>query len=547
MAIAAEMKAKLTGTGDGEHSDGYRSMLDQLNKNFAKNTKTATVLFSVAADKSILWNIYLNSFPLQDRQHYTCNECRKFFERYADLVTIDAKGNAKSIMFSDDPAGEYAFIFERLRAVIEGSTVEKVFFTEEKKWGNAVTGQWEHFAVTPPKKFVWVTEYDANGDPLKTAFQREAELTGEFKTMVRALVEYSADTVDTALTIINGDALYRGEAVAARANWLNDVITTHKKTKNARNRHNLLWLAVATAPVGFAKPRGGALGTLLDDILAGMELKEIQARFKVVMDPSKQRSAPTEGNIKQAEKVISAKGLEPSLLRRFATLADIRALWAPRPVHAGGTGGVFGHLAPRDRKKAEATHLSLPSKKMTLEKFVTTVVPTAQEIEVKIQANSPFIALTTAVHADAKPILQWDSEKARNPVAWYVYTHGSTPAQWGVRVGDYVKVNALTAGPSQWNPKINLPQHGERLVFILDGVKDSNGEKVGLGMFPEHVISDLHGVRKTIEAHSLSGKLEGLADATASGVVYTKALGGSMFVRVKSGGAVQMIEIDRWD
>jgi hypothetical protein len=544
------MNAKLSGTGDGEDSQSYRAMLSQLTKNFAKNTKTATVLFSVAADKAVLWNLYLAQFPAEHRQHYTCNECRKFFERYADLVTIDAKGNAKSIMFSDSPSGDFGYIFDNLRTVIEGSTVENMFVTEETKWGIAVTGQWEHFAVTPPKKFVHVVVLDKEGKPLQTAYQAEAEKTAEFRTMVRALVEYSEKTLETAMTIINSDALYRGDSVAARAKWLQDVILTQKKTKNARNRHNLLWSAVATAPVGFAKPRGNSLGSLLDNIAEGKDLKDIRAEFAAVMDPTKHnrpQNGPSAGNIKQAERIIDAMDRTSALGRRFARLDDIQKLWVPRPVRAGGTGGVFGHLAPRDRKQAESNLLNLPSKKMTLEKFVTTIVPTAQEIEVKMQSVMQFIALTTAVDPKAKPILQWDDEKKRNPVAWYVYTTGSAPAQWGARVGEYVKVNALTAGPSQWNPKINLPQHGERLVFVLDGVKDSQGEKVGLGMFPEHLISELHSVRRTIEAHSNSGKLEGLADATASGVAFVKGIAGSLFVRVKTGSAVQLIEIDRWD
>ncbi len=550
MAIAAEMNQKLSGTGDGEDSPSYRAMLSQLTANFTKNTKTATVLFSVAADKSVLWNLYLNQFPVDHRQHYTCNECRKFFERYADLVTIDAKGNAKSIMFSESPAGDFGYVFDNLRAVIEGSTVEKLFVTEEKKWGIAVTGVWEHFAVVPQKKFVHVPVLDTEGKPLETAYQIEAEKTAEFKTMVRALVEYSAQTLETAMSIINSEALYRGEAVQAPAKWLQDVILTQNKTKNARNRHNLLWLAVATAPVGFAKPRGTKVGALLDNIVAGLDLTEIRALFAAVMDPTKYnrpQSAPAAGNIQQGEKVIGALGLTSALDRRFATLEDIRKLWAPRPIHAGGTGGVFGHLAPRDRKKEEAKYLSLPSKKMTLEKFVTTVVPTAQEIEVEMGVSMPFIALLTQADPTANPILQWDDAKNRNPVSWYVYPKGAAPSQWGAKVGQFVKVNALTAGPSQWNPKIKLPQHGERLIFVLDGVRDSQGENVGLGLFPEYLISELHSVRKTIEAHSASGKLQGLRDATASGVVYGKGDASSLFVRVKTGSSVQLIEIDRWD
>lgn len=528
-----------------DHSDDYRAMLDQLNKNFAKNTKNAEVLFSVASDKTKLWSLYLNSFPAHERQHYNCNECRKFFERYADLVTIDAKGKLTSVMFSDDPNGGYAFIFERLRDVIEGASVEKAFFTEEKKWGLAVTGMWHHFAVMPPEKFVWQNAYG-----LKTAYQREAELTADFNTMVRALVEYNVEHLETALAIINSEALYRGETVKGAAEWLHKVLMDQKKTKNARARHNLLWRAVATAPVGFARPRGTKIGTLLDDIVDGLPLNDIRARFAAKLDPTKHarpQTDPSESNIRQAEKIVQNMGLVDSLKRRFATLADIRKMWTPRSIQASGSGGVFGHLAPRDRKKADANHLNLPSKKMTMEKFVRTVVPAADEIEVKMQPVMNFIALVTEGIPNSTPILQWDDAQDRNPVSWYVYPNGSNASQWGARIGEYRKVTALTAGPSQWNPKRTLPQHGERLIFVLDGVKDSNGDKVGLGLFPEYLINELHPVRKTIEAHNKTGKIEGLRDASACGVAYQKGTNESLHVRVKTGSTVQNIEIDRWD
>lgn len=545
MAIAAQVKQKYSGTGEDEHSEGYRAMLDQLQKNFAKNTKGVNVLFSVAVDKSALWNIYLKQFPIEERQHYTCNECRKFFERYADLVTIDEAGNAKSVMFSTAPKGEYAYIFKELRSAIEGGTVEKAFYTEEKKWGIPVTGKWEHFAVVPPEELVWENKYG-----LKTAYQQEAEKIADFKTMVRALVEYNADHLETAMTIIESDALYRGETVRGPAEWLHKVLVDQKKTKNARARHNLLWRAVATAPVGFARPRGTKIGTLLDDIVEGLPLNDIRARFAAKLDPTKHarpQTDPSESNIRQAEKIVQNMGLVDSLKRRFATLADIRKMWTPRSIQASGSGGVFGHLAPRDRKKADANHLNLPSKKMTMEKFVRTVVPAADEIEVKMQPAMNFIALVTEGVPNSTPILQWDDAQNRNPVSWYVYPNGSNASQWGARIGEYRKVTALTAGPSQWNPKRTLPQHGERLIFVLDGVKDSNGDKVGLGLFPEYLINELHPVRKTIEAHNKTGKIEGLRDASACGVAYQKGTNESLHVRVKTGSTVQNIEIDRWD
>lgn len=548
MAIAAQ--TQLTGSGVGEHSFGYRAMLQQLNANFVKNTKSADVLFSVTKDKSSLWSIYLNSFPLADRQHYNCNECRKFFERYADIVTVDAKGKLTSVMFSESPQGEYAYIFDRLRAAIEGASIEHVFATEETKWGIPVTGPWEHFAVKPAKKLVHQVVLDADRKPIETAYQYEAKFTALFNTMVRALVEYSVEDVKQALTIINGNALFRGEAVKGPAEWLLKVLTDQKKTKNAVARHNMLWREVVLAPVGFARPRGTKIGTLLDDIVEKKDIAEIRANFAHVMDPTKHaqpQKAPSAANIKQAERLVSSMNLESALRRRFATLDDVQKMWVPRTVAQGGTGGVFGHLTPRDRKTQEATLMNLPAKKMTMEKFVTQVLPTARDIEVRMTDQMPFVALVTAEDPSARPILQWDDAKKRNPVSWYVYPKGSSAAQWGARSGTFVKVNAVTAGPSQWNSRIKLPQHGEQVMFLLDGVKDSQGEKVGLALLPEFLISELHPVRKTIHEHSHSGTLKGLSKANACGVTYNKATGGSLFLRVKTNDVIQSIEIDRWD
>lgn len=543
MAISSGTEQKASaGTGEHEHSQDYRRMLAATIRNFEAAVDGGAVLFSVAADKSALWNLYLSQFPEHDRQHYNCRECQKFFERYGDLVTVDTRGNLHSVMFGGACDGAYRGHFKALASAIEGGSIEHLHVTEEKRWGLAKTGPWEHFAVTPPAELVW-------NSPLKTAYQEQAAKTHDFKTMVRALTEFTAEHLDTALRIIESETLYRGEKVLGPARWLQGVIKDQDATKNAKKRHNLLWRAIATCPEGYSHPRGTMIGTLLEDIQAGLPFDEIAKNFKAKMDPTKYNRPQTDPgaqNIAQAEKIVAALGVADSLKRRYARLDDLVKLWHPRTPLQGTSEGVFGNLTPREQKEKLASATNLPSTKMTVEKFLRTVVPVADSIEVKMTPVMSFSAFVTAVNPFAPPIFQWDDPDNRNPVSWYVYTDGSTPSQWGLRTGSFAKVTALTRGPSEWRGG-NFPQHGERLMFVLEDCRDSLGHQVGLGIFPECLKSDFHSVRKTIEAFSKSGKIEGIDQASASGVLYTKGDKTVLAVRVRTGTSVRIIELDRWD
>lgn len=544
MAISSTSEQKaLAGTEEHEHSDDYRKMLTAVVKNFEANVDAGTVLFSVASDKATLWEMYLSHFPEHDRQHYNCHECRKFFERYADLVTVDKKGRLTSVMFGDGCGGAYAGHFSALAKVIENASIERIHVTEEKRWGLARTGPWQHFAVTPPVELVW-------NSPLETSYQEQAKKKHDFETMVRALVEFTAEHLDTAMQILESDALYRGEKVIGPARWLQEVIKEQNATKNAKHRHNLLWRAVATCPVGYSHPRGNMIGTLLEDIQAGLPFDEIAKNFKAKMNPNtyqRPQTAPGAQNIAQAEKLVASLGVTESLKRRFARLEDIAKVWSRKAALNGTSEGVFGNLTPREQKEKRTNAVNLPSKKMTVEKFLEKIVPVADEIEVKMASLMSFGSFVTAVDPSAPPILQWDEPDNRNPVSWYVYTDGSTPSQWGLRVGSFINVVALSRGPAEWRAGSKFPQHGERLMFVLEDCRDSKGDSVGLALFPECLRSELHSVRKTIEAFSAAGRLEGLSEASASGVLYTKGDKTLLTVRVRTGTSIQIIELDRWE
>ena len=127
---------------------------------------------------------------------------------------------------------------------------------------------------------------------------------------------------------------------------------------------------------------------------------------------------------------------------------------------------------------------------MTWVKFAATILPTLESLELWVgEGADQYVALVTAVHADAPPILQWDRADHRNPVSWYVYVNGSLPAAWGLRSGRYHRVSAVALKPNLWGPKPLLHQ-GEGVVLLIEGARDS--QNASLAIFPETLRSDLH-------------------------------------------------------
>ena len=109
-----------------------------------------------------------------------------------------------------------------------------------------------------------------------------------------------------ALKLLKSEALYRSEKVLGQAQWLYDL---HRALPSRRNRDHVLWRAVAAAPAGFCHPRSSMIGTLLEDLAAGMPFDDVSRRFAEKMHPllyQRPQAAPSAGNIAQAEKIVAA-------------------------------------------------------------------------------------------------------------------------------------------------------------------------------------------------------------------------------------------------
>ena len=491
-------------------------------------------------DVEDLFETYLDNLDPGERQHHNCNCCKRFILRYGGLVTINEDGALRSAIWDAETAPEgYENAARALsRAVKTFGKVTGVFRSSELVWGVPEDGGFTHFALKPSAVVERVKRHDVYNAHQQMAMKRE-----DYRTLKHGLAEFTPEIVTGAVHLLESDALYRSEKVLGPAKFLSAL---HTAIEGARGklRDNLIWRAVASAPVGFCTPRSSMVGTLLEDLAAGMSVDTVRKRFKSKMDPlqyQRPQAAPKAGNIAQAEKLVEQMGIEPALHRRWARIDEVKLLWSPpAPKNAPPTGGVFGHLHSKGR--AVATTMSSPNQAMTWSKFLRTVLPNALKIEAKLTSRMAFTGTLTATNADAPPILQWDDENDRNPFSQYVYARGSTPFEWGLS-GEWVNVPGVMFHPSMWSGEDAFPHQGKRVTFILEGAEDKRCNS--LCLFPENLKSALHPVRSTIEAYSSSRSPSGAEQGTANGLAFSDK--SPLRIRVTTASGVSDITLDRWE
>lgn len=526
-------------TNQAEHNeDEYEHFLHTITEHFfGVLNKNGSQLF--ITDASNLFQMFLDHLPAEVRQHYTCNACRHFVDRYGGIVSISDSGETEPVMWPHEVPELYQASVNAVRKQVQKAKVAGVFLTDQKIWGQPVTGEWHHMAVVPPKNI-----------PTTDAPQKSAEKREDYKMLIAGLLEFPLPAVEQAIKLLKTDSLYRSEKCLGVAEFLKEVHEKRSSTKNSAIKANHTWVAVALAPAGFCHVRSTMIGTLLEDIVAGLPFEDIQRRFADKMHPlqyQRPQAPPSAGNIAQAEKIVEKLGIAPSLARRFARLEEIETIWKPAPrneAHISET-GVFSHLKARN-KTPETKSISIPTITMTWEKFYRTVLPEAERIEFEVPIQGSFSALVTASNPDAPPILQWDIEERRNPFSWYVYIRDSLAHNWGLTPKTACTVTGVCFQPSMWDDaEEKFSHHGKSVFFLLEGAKDSRINS--LGLFPNHLKSELHGIRGTIEAYSKSGIIESADEATACGIRLQKGLAWDALFRVTSKLGQVNYKLDRWD
>jgi hypothetical protein len=521
----------------------YTDFLHAIQRTFKEQSKEG--LFTT--DATGLWELFLNNLPPDVRQEYSCSACRQFVKQFGSLVRIKPDGSTQSVLWHQQsvPAFFQASV-QAMQQVVTQAKVTGVFVSSLEIYGKTHTGHWHHMAITVPAKLIWES-------PLLHAGQYRAEKREEFQMLSRALTEFSAETVATAVRLLRSDKLYRSEKVLGVAEWLKTLYTDLASTQNLNFKANKQWLAVAKAPAGYCHVRSSIIGSLLEDIELGFEYAEIKQRFAEKMHPlqyQRPQTPPSAGNIQQAEKIIAALQAEKALERRYARLDELKLSWQPKPARPtkatkqAVTSGVFAQLTPKQKQTDQS--LKLPAQTMTWEKIERKILADALKIELLVSPNEKLnlCALTTAVNAKAPPILQWDRLEQRNPYAVYVYNGGSLASDWYLSAG-FVEVTGLCTNPPHWYREQHHQHKG--MILILKNARDRHYQTAGSALFPENLKSEFHAIRKTIEAYSKSTPLQGFDESSACGLFINSTGTLNHHLRVTTALGVDEYVIDRWD
>jgi len=436
----------------------FKEFKEILQKNFANITKDTTHLFEVSVDMDEMWELYQSSYPegtnmvFRERREMDCSCCKNFIRNIGNVVLIE---NGKITTIWDVETGSATFqpVMDALSNYVKSKTIKDVWVNKIKKLGvnnnfekleNGTVTEWHHFYLELPNKFV-----DHSG-------KSEADVKGTLRTtrdvFKRSLDEISEDSLLTVLEIIAQNSLYKGEEWRSALNEFYKYKKKYDELETDNEKDVYAWENSVKAGGAIGRIKNHSMGTLLINISEGVELDLAVKKYEQIVDPENyKRSKPvySQKMLDDAKKTLEQLGYLESLPRRHADLEDITVnnILFSNKDSAKTIGGldVFGEMSsdiavnPKKFSKVE---------EVSIDKFVSDILPTAKEIEVLLENKhaSNMVSLIAPVNKDAKSMFKWD-----NPFSW-AYSGNMTDSSMKENVKSAGgKVDGVLRFSIQWN------------------------------------------------------------------------------------------------
>lgn len=385
----------------------------------------APQVYVASVDGDALYRRYLAAFPegtnpvYRKQTEHECSSCRHFLRRAGNVVAVSDEGVVRTTW---DEAAErapypYNAVARALRDALIDAGISDLYRVgaKEGSFGAEVTRSLDDDGRA-------VTWCHLHTGPIPGALQAASpdQIRGDYRTTVqvftRGLEELAPSALDTVLSLITANSLYRGaehEAAVVQFQKAQQAFLT----LGARGRAIFAWTH-ATGPA--SRFRNTAIGTLVQDLSDGADVERAVASFEAKVAPTnyKRSSAViTPGMVKKAMETIEALGLEPALERRFATIGDLSVndvLWVDGGVRTAMKGGLADTLmrvattanqrsAKKDEERAED---------IGLETFVAQVLPEATGLEVRGEHLGNLVSLTAPVHPEPRRLFRWSNDFA---------------------------------------------------------------------------------------------------------------------------------------
>lgn len=394
-----------------------------------------------------LFALYLSSFPqgtnpvYKTRTEYDCNCCKQFIRNVGNLVRVKADGSVQTVW--DEVASlehyPYSGVASALQRKVQMANIVDRFILNENEAqfgknttrvmaesGNVV--EFNHFYTDKLPKAYLSKSPGTELNRYRTAVQ----------VMERGLKEIDLSHIDTVLSLIDANSLYRGEEHKNALLGFRQLKSSYLSLPSDLDRNRFVWRNSHNPAAMF---RNTVIGTLVQDLNEGKELEQAVRAFENKVAPTnyKRTSAiVTPGMITKAMETIQALDLESALERRFARIEDISVndvIWVDssvKPLMKGGLADtLMAHVAANKVQSADPAKDA--AEEISLDEFVRRILPETQGMEIWFtnEQVGNMMSLTAPVHPEPKQLFKWN-----NDFAW----------SYGGNVTDSIKERVKRAG-----------------------------------------------------------------------------------------------------
>ncbi|MEU0077586.1 hypothetical protein ABZY58_06695 [Micromonospora tulbaghiae] len=367
-------------------------------------------------DRDSLWLTFLESFPagtnlrFRERSEYDCSTCRAFIKHFGNVVEIH-DGRVRTVwsgVSASDPV--FSVVAAALDEFVLSLPLSTVFRSTQARYGTKTTrtlrdGQvevWHHLhgRVENRHRVEDVGAAQGNFDAAVQVFQR-------------GLAELTRHALDTVADLIDDNALYRGTEHRRAVTEFRSLQSRWTKATDARA------FVFANAMNPAARLRNTVIGTLVQDLSAGVDLEQAVRSFETKVAPQNyQRPTAliTPAMVKAAMKTIDELGIEDSLQRRFARLSDVsvtNVLWVDNDTQPRMKDGIEGLLMQAATVKSAGARLrDAEPEEIPVVSFMKDILPGATSIDLWVaNTHEPhFVSLTTGRHPAAPRLFKWDND-----------------------------------------------------------------------------------------------------------------------------------------